>query len=50
MVLIVVKKIKEQETIPIIFVTSSRKEKDELKSIVRVGDDFITKTYNKDIF
>ena len=43
------KKIKEQESVPIIFVTSSRKEEDELKSIISGGEDFITKPYNKDI-
>ena len=43
------KKIKEQESVPIIFVTSRRKEEDELKSIISGGEDFITKPYNKDI-
>ena len=43
------KKIKEQELVPVIFVTSCTKEEDELKSILVGGDDFITKPYNKDI-
>lgn len=43
------KKIKEQEQVPIIFVTSQTNEEDELKSILSGGDDFITKPYNKTI-
>lgn len=43
------KKIKEQEQVPIIFVTSQTNEEDELKSILSGGDDFITKPYNKSI-
>lgn len=40
-------KIRKSSQIPIIFVTSSEKDKDELKSIIVGGDDFITKPYNK---
>ena len=43
------KKIKEKESVPIIFVTSCTGEESELKSILSGGDDFITKPYNKDI-
>ena len=43
------KQVKEQENVPIIFVTSATREEDELKSILSGGDDFITKPYNKDI-
>ena len=43
------KEVKEQENVPIIFVTSATREEDELKSILSGGDDFITKPYNKDI-
>lgn len=43
------KKVKEEESIPIIFVTSCTGEESELKSIISGGDDFITKPYNKDI-
>lgn len=43
------KKIKEEEKVPIIFVTSATSESDELKSILSGGNDFITKPYNKDI-
>ncbi len=43
------KKIKEKESVPIIFVTSCIGEESELKSILSGGDDFITKPYNKDI-
>ena len=43
------KKIKENESVPIIFVTSCIGEESELKSILSGGDDFITKPYNKDI-
>ena len=49
MALISVKKIKEKESVPIIFVTSCTGEESELKSILSGGDDFITKPYNKDI-
>ena len=45
----VCKKIKEKESVPIIFVTSCTGEESELKSILSGGDDFITKPYNKDI-
>ena len=43
------KKVKEKESVPIIFVTSCTGEESELKSIISGGDDFITKPYNKDI-
>ena len=43
------KQVKEQENVPIIFVTSATREEDELKSILSGGDDFITKPYNKDV-
>lgn len=43
------RKVKSQERVPIIFVTSCTKEEDELKSILSGGADFITKPYNKDI-
>ena len=43
------KKIKNEENVPIIFVTSCTREEDELKSIISGGNDFITKPYNKDI-
>ena len=43
------KKIKEKESVPIIFVTSCTGEESELKSILSGGGDFITKPYNKDI-
>ncbi len=43
------KKIKEKESVPIIFVTSCTGEESELKSILSGGEDFITKPYNKDI-
>ena len=43
------KKIKENASVPIIFVTSCTGEESELKSILSGGDDFITKPYNKDI-
>lgn len=43
------KKIKEKESVSIIFVTSCTGEDSELKSILSGGDDFITKPYNKDI-
>lgn len=43
------KKIKEKESVPIIFVTSCTGEESELKSILSGGNDFITKPYNKDI-
>ena len=43
------KKVKEKESVPIIFVTSCTGEESELKSILSGGDDFITKPYNKDI-
>ena len=43
------KKVKEEESVPIIFVTSCTGEESELKSIISGGDDFITKPYNKDI-
>ncbi len=43
------KKIKKEENVPIIFVTSRTREEDELKSIISGGNDFITKPYNKDI-
>ena len=45
----VCKKIKEKESVPIIFVTSCTGEESELKSILSGGEDFITKPYNKDI-
>ena len=37
------KKVKEKESVPIIFVTSCTGEESELKSIISGGDDFITK-------
>lgn len=40
------KTIRQTSKVPIIFVTSSQKEEDELKSIILGGDDFITKPYN----
>lgn len=40
------KKIRKESDAAIIFVTSSTKEEDELKSIISGGDDFITKPYN----
>lgn len=43
------RKVKSQERVPIIFVTSCTREEDELKSILSGGADFITKPYNKDI-
>lgn len=43
------KKVKKQENVPIIFVTSRVSDDDELKSILSGGDDYITKPYNKDI-
>lgn len=43
------RKVKSQESVPIIFVTSCTREEDELKSILSGGADFITKPYNKDI-
>lgn len=43
------KKVKEKESVSIIFVTSCTGEESELKSIISGGDDFITKPYNKDI-
>ena len=43
------RKIKQQENVPIIFVTSCLSEETELKSIIVGGADFITKPYNKDI-
>lgn len=43
------RKVKSQEMVPIIFVTSCTREEDELKSILSGGADFITKPYNKDI-
>ena len=43
------KKIREQENVPIIFVTSLTSEEDELKSILSGGNDFITKPYNTSI-
>ena len=43
------RKIKELYSVPIIFVTSSHKEEDELKSILSGGDDFVTKPYNVSI-
>lgn len=39
-------KIKKELDIPIIFVTSSNRPEDELKSILSGGDDFITKSYH----
>ena len=39
-------KIKKELDIPIIFVTSSNRPEDELKSILSGGDDFITKPYH----
>ena len=41
------KEIRKVSKVPIIFVTSSEKEEDELKSILLGGDDFVTKSYNK---
>ena len=41
------KTIRQTSKVPIIFVTSSQKEEDELKSIITGGNDFITKPYNK---
>ena len=43
------RKIKKEENVPIIFVTSMTSDEDELKSILSGGDDYITKPYNKDI-
>ena len=43
------KKVKEKESVSIIFVTSCTGEESELKSIISGGDDSITKPYNKDI-
>ena len=43
------KEIRKVSKVPIIFVTSSEKEEDELKSILLGGDDFVTKPYNKTI-
>lgn len=43
------KRVKKQENVPIIFVTSRTDDEDELKSILSGGNDFITKPYNKDI-
>lgn len=43
------KKIKEKSKIPVIFVTSSEKTEDEIKSIRVGGIDFIQKPYNKTI-
>lgn len=40
------KKIKKEHSIPIMFMTSSDREEDELKSIISGGDDFIRKPYN----
>ena len=40
------KTIRQTSKVPIIFVTSSQKEEDELKSIILGGDDSITKPYN----
>ena len=41
------RKIKENNSVPIIFVTSRNSEEDELRSIITGGSDFITKPYNK---
>lgn len=43
------KKVRKQENVPIIFVTSLTSEEDELKSILSGGNDFITKPYNTSI-
>ena len=43
------RKIKKEENVPIIFVTSMTSDEDELKSLLSGGDDYITKPYNKDI-
>lgn len=43
------RKVKKEENVPIIFVTSMTSDEDELKSLLSVGDDYITKPYNKDI-
>lgn len=43
------KKIRKQENVPIIFVTSLTSEEDELKSILSGGNDCITKPYNTSI-
>ena len=42
-------KIKKEENVPIIFVTSMTSDEDELKSLLSGGDDYITKPFNKDI-
>ena len=41
------KRIKENNSVPIIFVTSRNSEEDKLRSIITGGSDFITKPYNK---
>ena len=43
------RKVKKEENVPIIFVTSMTSDEDELKSLLSGGDDYITKPYNKDI-
>lgn len=45
----VCKKIKQESTVPILFVTSRNTDEDELLSIQAGGLDFITKPYNKSV-